>query len=79
MNLLTIVLGVAALGYGCFTAYMRKKDPTKFWKLEPMKKFWGERAGFIVHFVGYTLVPILFGIFLIVMGMAGFSFIEDVK
>jgi len=37
MDPLTIGLGVAAAGYGCYTAYIRQKDPSKFGKLEAMK------------------------------------------
>jgi len=36
-----------------------------------MKKFWGERAGLMLHIVGYTLVPILVGISLLLGGLQG--------
>lgn len=75
MDPLTIGLGVVAVGYGCYTGYLRKKDPSKFGKLEAMKKFWGEKAGLAIHFVAYTIIPIVFGIMLIVAGSRGLSII----
>lgn len=79
MDPLTMGLGVAAAGYGCYTGYIRKKDPTKFGKLDAMKKFWGEKAGFAMHFVAYTIMPIAFGIVLIVAGSRGLSIIDVMK
>lgn len=79
MDPLTIGLGVAAAGYGCYTGYIRKKDPTKFGKLDAMKKFWGDKVGFAMHFVAYTIMPIAFGIVLIVAGSRGLSIIDVMK
>ena len=76
MDPLTIGLGVAVAGYGCYTGYVRTKDPTKFGKLEAMKKFWGEKAGLAIHVVAYTVMPIVFGIALIVAGTRGLSIID---
>lgn len=79
MDPLTIGLGVAATAYGCYTGYMRRKDPTRFGKLAAMKTFWGEKAGLAVHFVAYTAVPVVFGIALIVAGARGLSVIDVMK
>jgi hypothetical protein len=79
MDALTIGFGVAAAGYGCYTGYIRKKDSTKFGKIDAMKKFWGEKAGLAIHFVAYTVMPIIFGIALIVAGTKGISIIDVVK
>ena len=38
-----------------------------------MKKFWGETGGLIVHVVGYTVVPIVVGIVLVLSGLRGGS------
>ena len=73
MNPVTIIIGAAALLYGCYTAYLRIKDPSKFSKLEAMKKFWGERAGMVVHIIGYTVVPICAGIYFIYLGFKGIA------
>ncbi len=79
MDPLTIGLGIVAAGYGCYTGYIRKKDPTKFGKIEAMKKFWGEKAGLAIHFVACTVVPIAFGIALIVAGIRGLSIIDVMR
>lgn len=61
-----LLLGIAAVGYGLYTAYARVKTPGQFAKLEAMKKQWGDQAGTIVHVVGYTIVPIVVGVVLII-------------
>jgi hypothetical protein len=76
MNPTTLLAGCFVLGYGLFTAIWRVKHPEKFTKLEPMKRFWGERGGLVVHFIGYTIVPVVIGIRLIVAGVRGFSLFE---
>jgi hypothetical protein len=45
MNPVIVVVGIAAIGYGVYTASARRTRPEQFKKLEPMKQFWGERAG----------------------------------
>jgi hypothetical protein len=74
MNPGTILIGVAALGFGIYTAYARATNPAKFGKLEAMKKQWGQGAGKTVHLVAYTVIPIIFGIVIIVAGIQGVSF-----
>ena len=71
MNPVTVAIGVAAIAYGLYTAWARRTKPEQFAKLEPMKKFWGERGGLIVHVVGYTVVPIVIGVVLIMGGLRG--------
>jgi len=73
MNPVTVVVGIAAIGYGLYTAWARRTRPEQFKKLEPMKQFWGERAGPIVHIVGYTVAPIVIGIVLVFSGLQGAS------
>ncbi len=73
MDLVTISVGIAAIGYGMYTAWARRSQPANFWKLEPMKNFWGERGGLAVHFVGYTLIPIVVGILFVLSGLRGVS------
>ena len=72
-NPVTILVGVAAIAYGLYTAWARRAKPQQFWKLEPMKKFWGQKRGEWVHIIGYTIVPILIGIVLILRGLRGES------
>ena len=60
-------LGIFFLIFGIISLIGRIfKIKKMFWKLEPMKQFWGDRVGSIIHFIGYIVIPIVFGIFLIV-------------
>jgi hypothetical protein len=73
MNPATVGIGVAAILYGLFTLVARAKKPEMFKKLEPMKQRWGPGAGLAIHVVGYTLIPIIFGVMTVVAGLAGKS------
>jgi hypothetical protein len=65
-----LLLGMAALGYGLYTVYLRATNPGKLGKLEAMKEQWGPRAGTLAHLVAYSLIPIGLGIILLVRGLA---------
>ena len=71
MNYITAGIGTLAFVYGVFSIFIRMKNPSKFAKLEAMKKLWGEKAGTAVHIIGYTIVPIIVGIVFIVSGLQG--------
>lgn len=73
MNVTTVGIGIAAIGYGLYTAWARRAKPEQSKKLEPMKKFWGDTGGEVVHFVGYTVVPIVIGAILVLSGLRGGS------
>ena len=60
-----LLLGVAAILFGLYTAYVRATTPEKLGKLDAMKKQWGERGGTAVHIIGYTVVPIVVGVLLV--------------
>jgi hypothetical protein len=68
MNL-NLLLGVAAVLYGVYTAWVRARAPEQFAKLDAMKKQWGERVGTAVHVVGYTVVPIVVGVVLVLKAL----------
>jgi hypothetical protein len=73
MNPVTVVLGVAAVAYGGYTAWARQAKPEQFQKLDAMKEQWGDTGGYAVHVIGYTVVPILVGVGLVVSGLNGGS------
>ena len=70
-DLTSLLLGFAAFGFGLFTAYLRSTHPEKLVKLKPMKKFWGEKKGLWIHIIGYTILPIIFGLLLLGKGFFG--------
>ena len=62
MNL-QLVIGLLALGYGLFTLVARFAMPHSnlFRKLEPMRQQFGHTAGTALHWLGYTVLPLVFG------------------
>lgn len=62
MDIANILIGSGAIFFGVYTFYLRQRDPSKFKKLDPMKKFWGEKLGLVIHVVGYSVLPIIFGV-----------------
>ena len=73
MDYATLTIGALAVCYGVYTAVVRIFWPQKFSKLEPMKKRYGSGLGVAVHFVGYTLSPIAFGVFCFWLAYLGLS------
>lgn len=49
------------LGFGIFTLVTRILRPEVFGKLGGMQKSLGPRLGYVVHLVGYSLLPIAYG------------------
>ncbi len=72
MNLITIIVGLIFSGYGIlvFVLRLQGKDG-KFKKLEPMRKAYGEKAGSVIHYIGYGLIPLVFGVWIIIAGCRG--------
>ena len=65
-----VFLGALMVVYGIVTLILRRVAPDRFWKLETMKKKWGERAALRIHVIGYTVLPLVAGTVLIVRGLA---------
>ena len=76
MNGITIGIGCVIVGYGLFSGIMRFVKPSMFRKLEPMKARLGPAAGSVIHFIGYVVVPVMVGIYFIVAGISGMSFLD---
>jgi len=64
-------IGVACICYGIYTAIIRVKSPEKLYKYGVMKSRLGDTAGGIVHTFFYTVMPLLFGIIMVVMILKG--------
>ena len=66
-QLILQILGIVLICYGLFSIIVRimKKEEKFYKKLEPMKRQYGSIKGTIVHIIGYTIAPIVLGLFLI--------------
>jgi hypothetical protein len=69
---LSIIIGILALSFGIYTLITRIRKPEQFGKLEAMKKQYGEKAGYSIHLIAYSIVPIALGIFKLTQGVLGF-------
>lgn len=74
MNYYSIGIGLFSLGVGLYTLFQREKNPDRFLKLTRMKKVYGEKTGNFVHLVGYSIIPIMFGVLMLVLGFLGKGF-----
>ena len=60
--MVNLIIGIFALCFGLYSLYLWVAGKTeKFGKLEPMKKFWGEKLGKAIHIIGYVVVPLFTG------------------
>ena len=67
--ILELGFGLFALGYGIYTLFHRCKHPEKYEKLAKMQQTFGNRGGYIVHVISYTVLPIIIGIVFIGMSL----------
>ena len=64
-----LVIGALALGYGILSLYTRIRSPERLSKLASMKRVYGNKAGEIVHAILYTIIPVVFGLILLISGI----------
>ncbi len=69
--LFNLVLGVLLVAYGVYTFVARRRRPEQLGKLDAMKRFWGEKLGYGMHVVAYSVLPVVFGLVLLLLGVAG--------
>lgn len=73
MNMLTMILGGALVVFSLVSLCCRIWRPQVFHKLEPMKRFWGPRLGSAIHLAGYVLLPLGYGVYLLIRGIDGYA------
>ena len=73
----SLIAGLACVVYGIYTGFARAGNPSAFAKLEPMKRQYGETHGYRLHVIGYTVLPIVLGIGVILRGLAGKNLFEN--
>jgi uncharacterized membrane protein YdfJ with MMPL/SSD domain len=74
MDPISLLIGVAAIGFGAYTLFLLFTKPESFGKLQAMKDAMGNTAGNLVHLVAYSIVPIIVGVVAIFLGIQGISF-----
>ncbi len=64
-------LGLVLIAFGLFTLWMRLTAPQSrmFSKLEPMQKALGSGLGTALHWVSYTVLPIVVGALMLIYGL----------
>jgi len=62
---LNFVLGVLAIVYGIYSYIQRKTAPENIEKLQIMIERNGEKMGHSIHLFGYTILPIIAGLLLL--------------
>jgi len=55
------VIGVLAVVFGLYTLIARQIAPHQFGKLGSMREKFGETGGLVIHFIGYTALPLIVG------------------
>ena len=71
MDITTLVIGIAAIAYSMFTIYARLNKPGLLGKLQHMQKAFGETTGTIIHVVAYTIAPLVFGGYAVLLAIQG--------
>ena len=74
MNPITMAIGAVALLFGIYTMFVRVRRPEQYTKLKAMQDRLGEKPGYTVHLVAYSIVPMIFGVVMILAGARGVSF-----
>lgn len=74
MDPITLLFGIVALAYGVYTLWARAAKPESFGKLQSMQSTFGKAAGTFIHFIMYTVVPIVAGIIALILAFQGKSF-----
>ncbi len=62
---LNLILGVLAIAYGIYSYVQRKTAPEKIEKLQIMIERNGEKMGHSIHLFGYTILPIVAGLLIL--------------
>lgn len=63
---LNFILGVLAIGYGLYSYLQLKTAPEKIDKLQSMIERNGEKMANSIYLFGYTILPIVAGILMLI-------------
>lgn len=68
---MTMAMGACFAVGGLVVGVLRQARPEVLGKLARMKQTWGDNAGWWVHFVSYTVMPIFAGAAFLYAGSRG--------
>ena len=68
-----LIIGVAAIVYGIHAHHKRKTVPKSIAKLQESIQRNGEKMANNIYFIGYTVMPIIAGLLLILASLRGYS------
>lgn len=76
MQYTTIALATFILLFALSTAYGSIKKPKELVRLMYMQSKLGKKTGTIIHTLVYVIVPVIFGYFMLVAGIAGETIVQ---
>lgn len=76
MDLITVSIGAVVIGFGFYTLYARIKTPEKLGKLQAMREKFGKGIGTTIHTTAYSVIPLVFGSFIVNAGLNGVSIMQ---
>ncbi len=68
---INFIIGVLAIAYGGYYLIQRKVAPEKIEKLQLLIERNGEKMGHSIHMFGYTILPIVAGLLLLLAHFRG--------
>jgi len=73
MQYSTLALGAAIIFYALYIIYTSIKSPDELVKLKYMRAKLGNKAGTIIHTLVYSIIPLIFGCFVLAAGINGIT------
>ncbi len=69
-----MAISLLPIGYAVYVLASRKQGKDEnFRKLGPMKEKYGERHGSMLHYLGYCVAPLAFGLIILYAGIKGLN------
>ena len=75
MNLITIGLGAFAIIFGIGMFILRASRLEKFGERENFFKRFTKKSAYTPYLIAYSIIPIIFGVFLILAGYRGYALV----
>jgi len=71
MDVFSLLIGLFAVVFGCFTLLARRgKNRDMLKKLAAMRERYGDKTGSLIHILFYSILPIAFGLLIIAISLS---------